>query len=160
MKRKGFTLVELLIIIAIIGALSATMMVGLGGSTARAKAVTISNNVESMKLAAANYYITNMEDASQLNVDTAAMLDAEIPTWRDFAEDAKIKYTASTDTGREKWLVTVDFTGDGESDLIKTELAKIKGYGTYAVGSGTADDKLATKKFKVTLWNGKIEKAD
>ena len=43
--RKGFTLVELLIVVAIMATLSATMTMAVSGSTARAKAPTIASNL-------------------------------------------------------------------------------------------------------------------
>ncbi len=58
--RKGFTLVELLIVIAILGTLSAAMSVSVIGSTAKAKAATIASNVEACVNAAALYCADHM----------------------------------------------------------------------------------------------------
>ncbi len=178
--RKGFTLVELLIVVAILATLTAAMTASISGTTAKAKAAMIANNVEVMKSAATQYYTENMEDSSKLaGATTKNVLDEYMPTWRDF-QSGDIKYTAAEDseTGRKKWAVTVDFSNDGEVEEIKTYLAKIKGYGDYngetvtitnpehtgEEGDTTSEtiDVLAgvrvkTGKFKVTLWNGAIE---
>ncbi len=177
--RKGFTLVELLIVVAILATLTAAMTVSVTGSTAKAKAAMIANNVEVMKSAATQYYTEYMEDSSKLaNATTANVLDEYMPTWRDF-QTGNINYKAASDaeTGRKKWAVTVDFSNDGEVEEIKTALAKIKGYGNYNneqiknpdyVDADTtpdeeeyiaAGDRVNTGAFKVTLWNGKIESA-
>ena len=54
--RKGFTLVELLIAIIILGALASTMMLSAGNSVAAAKANTIISNMVTVKDAAVMYY--------------------------------------------------------------------------------------------------------
>ncbi len=64
--RKGFTLVELLIVVAILATLTAAMTASISGTTAKAKAAMIANNVEVMKSAATQYYTENMEDSSKL----------------------------------------------------------------------------------------------
>ncbi len=180
--RKGFTLVELLIVVAILATLTAAMTASISGSTAKAKAAMIANNVEAMKNAASQYYTEHMEESSTLaSATTTTVLDAYIPTWRDF-QKGDIKYivvTDNSDAGRTKWAITVDFSNDGEAEAIKTSLAKIKGYGDYngekitvpnpAYQNETdtpgvaqtieqeAGDRVRTGAFKVTLWNGAIE---
>lgn len=179
--RKGFTLVELLIVVAILATLTAAMTASISGSTAKAKAAMIANNVEVMKSAATQYYTDNMEDSSKLaNATTKNVLDEYMPTWRDY-QTGDINYKAAQDseTGRKKWAVTVDFSNDGEAEEIKAALAKIKGYGNYNNETTTipnpdydaddenetdpetievpAGDRVRTGAFKVTLWNGAIE---
>ncbi len=73
--HKGFTLVELLIIIAIIGILSATMMVSVTGSTAKAKANAIANNVASCRLAASSYYGDHIDDGAYATAKTSTATD-------------------------------------------------------------------------------------
>ena len=152
--RCGFTLVELLIVIAIIGALSATMSVITTGTTAKAKAAAIASNVEACKSAAVMYTLNTEVDVSDKTADD--VLAEVIKTWKDFSKGA-VKYEAVTGTegqGSEKWAITVDFTGDPEKEAIKTELAKIKGYGKY--GDDNGDSRVKTGKFKVVLTTGEI----
>ena len=55
-RRKGFTPVELLIVIVVIGILSAMMMISSSEAVSSAKATNIVNNLRAMKVAALSYY--------------------------------------------------------------------------------------------------------
>ncbi len=175
--RKGFTLVELLIVVAILATLTATMTMAISGSTAKAKAATIASNVNACRNAAMSYSVTEGADSiASLTADD--VLFAKLPSWKDFNNDNNvIKYAAVTgDDGKgpDKWAITVDFSGDNEKDAIVTELEKINGYNkSYSSASdegseiftkaqaaqGESQAVDATYKFKVTLLSGKIEKA-
>ena len=153
--RKGFTLVELLIVIAILATLTAAMTASISGATAKAKASTIAANVETMKTvaqacqsnggplavnrtaSAADTAVTSVSDATAENVLAGGMA-----VWADFSDEsesntATIKYTADTATtnnkgqGPDHWAVIVDFSTDPDKDNIRTELKKIKGYRKY-----------------------------
>ena len=166
MKRKGFTLVELLIVIAILGVLSATMMINVSGSTSGAKASAIATNIAECRRAAA-LYCYEKGDGGDANIDTSTtaktVITTYVGTWSDFST-GNIKYTAEGE-GRENWVVKVDFSAETDKDNIATALAKIKGFGNYGDKKGgegadkdnPADSVVSTGKFKVTLWTGKVE---
>lgn len=153
--RKGFTLVELLIVIAILGALSATMSASVSGSTAKAKAAAIAANVDTLKGAAMTYYAEHVEDATALNKTTTDMLKECVKTFPDFS-DKTIKYEAVDATEDaikpDAWQVNIDFTGDAEKAKIIEALEKIPGYGKY----GTNETKVKDGKFSVKLLDGEV----
>lgn len=61
MKRKGFTLVELLIVVAIIAALAVMMMMSATGSVSDAEVSAIMANLRSLKTAALSEYFRSKD---------------------------------------------------------------------------------------------------
>lgn len=65
MKRKGFTLVELLIVIVVIGVLSAMMMLSSTEAVSSAKAADIVSDLRNLKTAALAWYADNLDYAEK-----------------------------------------------------------------------------------------------
>ncbi|MBR0256756.1 MAG: type II secretion system protein, partial [Synergistaceae bacterium] len=61
MKRKGFTLVELLIVIVVIGILSSMMMMSSTEAVTSARASNIVSNLRNLKTAALAYYTDHLD---------------------------------------------------------------------------------------------------
>ena len=69
-KREGFTLVELLIVIVVIGVLSAMMMLSSTEAVSSAKAADIVSDLRNLKTAALAWYADNLDavkDVTNLN---------------------------------------------------------------------------------------------
>ena len=155
--RKGFTLVELLIVISILGALSASMAGSMGNATATAKASTIAANVDTCIAAAKMYYAANYNE--NLTETTAAKFLA--PTAQEITEGA-VKYVPNWDkfdggnvvyavdaSGKDAtgWAITVTISTAPDKDDILAALKKIPAY------SDLADEKYI---IKVVLSTGEV----
>ena len=71
-RRSGFTLVELLIVIVVIGVLSAMMMLSSTEAVSSAKASNVVSNLRNLKTAALAYYADHLDDVakSDFNLQT------------------------------------------------------------------------------------------
>ena len=148
--RKGFTLVELLIVIAVLGALAATMATSSQKATGLAKAQSIVNNLNSCKVAAFLYYSEHRDDDLASKTAGEFLKDGEyIPTWSKFSAKGT-KYEAGTGAGFGSWDVKVDFTGDADAKGITTALKAIRGF----------DDIGDNQNFTIELSTGKITAGD
>ena len=112
MKRKGFTLVELLIVIAILGVLTAMVQLSGTNAAASAKAAAITNGLNTIKTAGKMYIAENA--ASNLSFDGfkgALSSYAEVGNNFGVSEDNK------------KWVAYYTFA-ESDTSAIKAKLGK------------------------------------
>ena len=103
MKRKGFTLVELLIVIVVIGILSAMMMLSSTEAVSSARASNIVSNLRNLKTAALSYYVDNVDTYDVSTVENANKLEQE---------DVRTKILKYMSTAAEQVGAEYGFVGD------------------------------------------------
>ena len=133
-KRKGFTLVELLIVIVVIGILSAMMMLSSTEAVTSAKASNIVSNLRNLKTAALACYTDSMDTYSsgKASPDIKAIFKylgsgKAIPESKDYGVDTTkgwyLKYTI-TGTGSEITQIKNKLKGRAKSSgLLKNATA-------------------------------------
>ena len=119
-KRRGFTLVELLIVIVVIGVLSAMMMLSSTEAVSSAKASNIISNLRNLKTAALAMYVDNMDAFDNATALPTTGFPTGYTDWR----SVLIKYlnaggsSNTVDTNYEfkitdgKWYVYMKSVGD------------------------------------------------
>ncbi|MBQ9595386.1 MAG: type II secretion system protein [Synergistaceae bacterium] len=130
-NRKGFTLVELLIVIVVIGILSAMMMLSSSEAVATAKATVIISDLRNLKTAALAYFADNVDTylsktavRDQDEISTRKNSDKwdKIMTYlngKDFPRQASYKLIPSDNTEKDKaWFVECDICGDSSGSTI------------------------------------------
>ncbi|MBQ6774919.1 MAG: type II secretion system protein, partial [Synergistaceae bacterium] len=116
MKRKGITLVELLIVIVVIGVLSAMMMLSSTEAVSSAKASDIVSDLRNMKTAALAWYADHLDIVEERVTPTSltwgetGIAHATVRTdilkyMNNESADAKYQFVGK-DTG--KWFVYYD----------------------------------------------------
>ncbi|NLB21767.1 MAG: prepilin-type N-terminal cleavage/methylation domain-containing protein [Clostridium sp.] len=104
-KSKGFTLVELLIVIIIIGILAGMMMLSTGGATAKAEATKIVSDMRNMKAAAIMVYadsnawpthINSLDNYLDQKPGSLYKIESEFIMYNATSTDQKIKDSLKT----------------------------------------------------------------
>ena len=140
-----------MIVIAVLGALAATMATSSQKATGLAKAQAIVNNLNSCKVAAFLYYSEHRDDDMSNTTASAFLADgsAYIANWSKFSSKGT-KYSAGTGAGFGSWDVKVDFTSDADATGMETALKAIRGF----------EDIGNNKAFTIELSTGTIKEAE
>ena len=138
MKRRGFTLVELLIVIVVIGVLSAMMMLSSTEAVSSAKASNIISNLRNLKTAALSLYTASLDKVNGAKPTIGAVqrylnnetLDANV-------YNIVFKGASNNNYDAAEWYVTCSVTDSN----VKTKLASRAGsVGLLAGGSSITTD--------------------
>ena len=141
-KKKGFTLVELLIVIVVIGVLSAMMMLSSTEAVSSAKVSNVINNMRNIKTATLEWY---MDHIDYVFPDK----DDQITYKYKFNNQAvkRLQNLARNDPNEiKKYLNNGDNLSLNEGVGSTTAFTKAHGSGTYAVVDGTGGPSGGTLK--------------
>ena len=151
-NRKGFTLVELLIVIVVIGILSAMMMLSSTEAVSSARASNIISNMRNLKTATLSWYADNIErvvkDTSKHYVITVN--DSNI-TFTNFIKSYNSEILKYLSSGSSLSLHDKTTTSN-DGDYILIDIDYKKWYVCYKVGSDTRiKEKLASRAGSIGL---------
>lgn len=108
-KRTGFTLVELLIVIIIIGILAGAMLLVAGSGTDKAEATKIVSNLRSLKAAALMYYADNPNATVSTTAGTQIeLLKKYMDRDLDEVKNGKYIFLSGTVGSADVWFVGLE----------------------------------------------------
>lgn len=124
-NRKGFSLVELLIVIVIMGILGAGVMLSSSGAVASARALTIINDLRSLKEAALLFYLDNPDGTPDI---------AKLKTYIENSDKLTgTTYNIKQNENTNVYFIGYDLTKEPNKDeIIKRLASRAKSAGLYS----------------------------
>ena len=140
-KHKGFTLVELLIVIVVMGILASMMTLSSSESVSTARASNIISNLRNFSMAAMAFYTDSMDYFGK-NPSTLTDLKSYVKKYMHNEGNIpdETSYIVWNDSGT--WWAGYNLTSAGESDRVKEKLES-RAQGANLCGTG--DDNPPTK---------------
>ncbi|MBQ7578327.1 MAG: type II secretion system protein [Synergistaceae bacterium] len=149
--RKGFTLIEMLIVIVVIGILSSMMMLSSTESVSSAKAADIITSLNNIKIAALAHYIdsfdvynttANPDEGKMIACTKLYLQNADAINMQEFSNSGGDFYSITTDSTNKKiWFVAYKFSSTGNTEQIRSKLAgRAHSAGLKSAASSTARD--------------------
>ncbi len=157
--RKGFTLVELVIVMGIMGLLGTMGMMAGQQATDAAKASNIADNLERASSAMMSYYINNHET---IDVKGAKIADV-VKGANAYLKKGSLVAGTSTEAAATKGSYSVVISTEGDGTNANDTAATATWYVAYrlldAEANGNVGAALANKATRMQLKDGVVEKA-
>ena len=146
-RHEGFTLVELLIVIVVIGILSAMMMLSSTEAVSSAKASNIVSNLRNLKTAALSWYIDSMDEVEKSTFTLANT--THLPLVKKYLSNGNADltgYEIVADSSK-KWYIKYSGGDMSNASVVNKLEARRKSVGLFNANNSTKtadNDKLTT----------------
>ena len=114
-NKKGFTLIEMLVVIAIIAVLVAIIIPTISSATTKAAAATDAANMRSLKAQITTSYLSDGVGTgkyiTEIKADGTVVIDANLyPAMKGFTSSDSVTITDGTAKSATGWAITFDST--------------------------------------------------
>ena len=137
-SRKGFTLVELLIVIVVIGVLSTMMMLSSTEAVTSAKASNIVSNLRNMKTAALAWYADNLSTAEGDGFSLASY-ESQIAKYMSNEGIGNYHFVGGQNAGT--WFV---YVAETDARVMAKLVSRKSAVGLYAISNNKSADLTAS----------------